>query len=85
MDDIEQPTAHNEAVADILNSPVEQVRPPRVPEPLEPLDEVLRRRLTVIKEGDNVLLKLPSDTIKAVVASKDGLVLSRSTRIDLLV
>lgn len=40
--------------------------------PQEPLEEVLRRRLTVIKEGDNVLLRLPSDTVKAVVASKDG-------------
>lgn len=40
--------------------------------PLEPLDDVLRRRLTTIKEGDNVLLKLPSDSIKAVVASKEG-------------
>jgi tRNA (adenine-N(1)-)-methyltransferase non-catalytic subunit len=33
---------------------------------------VLRRRLTVIQEGDNVLLRLPSDSIKAVVASKQG-------------
>lgn len=41
-------------------------------EPLEPLDDVLHRRLTIIKEGDNVLLRLPSDAIKAVVASKDG-------------
>jgi len=41
-------------------------------EELEPLEDILRRRVTVIKEGDNVLLKLPSDAIKAVVASKDG-------------
>ncbi|KAL1410018.1 tRNA (adenine(58)-N(1))-methyltransferase non-catalytic subunit trm6 [Vanrija albida] len=43
-------------------------------EPLEPLDDILHRRLTIIKEGDNVLLRLPSDAIKAVVASKDGLI-----------
>ncbi|BEI96979.1 hypothetical protein CcaverHIS631_0205680 [Cutaneotrichosporon cavernicola] len=43
-------------------------------EPQEPLEDVLRRRTTIIQEGDNVLLRLPSDTVKAVVASKDGLV-----------
>lgn len=42
------------------------------PPPLEPLDEVLRSRITTIKEGDNVLLRLPSDAVKAVVASSDG-------------
>lgn len=42
--------------------------------PKEPLEDVIRRRTTVIKEGDNVLLRLPSDTVKAVVASKEGLV-----------
>lgn len=47
-------------------------RPPKPSVPLEPMDEILLRRLTTIKEGDNVLLKLPSDTVKAVVASKDG-------------
>jgi tRNA (adenine-N(1)-)-methyltransferase non-catalytic subunit len=40
--------------------------------PLEPMEDILRRRVTTIKEGDNVLLKLPSEAIKAVVASKDG-------------
>jgi len=40
----------------------------------ESLDDILLRRITTIKEGDNVLLRLPSDSIKAVVASKDGLV-----------
>lgn len=38
----------------------------------EPLSEVMFRRLTTIKEGDNVLLRLPSDQVKAVVAAKDG-------------
>lgn len=48
-------------------------RPRKAPEePKEPLSEVLLRRLTTIKEGDNVLLRLPSDSIKAVVASRDG-------------
>lgn len=51
-----------------------QPRKPRDNEPQEPLEEVLRRRVTKIKEGDNVLLRLPSDTVKAVVATKDGLV-----------
>lgn len=37
-----------------------------------PLDEVLRRRLATIKEGDNVLLRLASDSVKAVVASRHG-------------
>jgi hypothetical protein len=41
-------------------------------EPREPLEDVLLRRVTTIKEGDNVLLRLPSDSVKAVVASKDG-------------
>ena len=49
-------------------------RPPRtrVQEPLEPLEDVVHRRITRIKEGDSVLLRMPSDAIKAVVASKDG-------------
>ncbi|ORX41008.1 Gcd10p family-domain-containing protein [Kockovaella imperatae] len=42
--------------------------------PLEPLDVLARRRVTQIKEGDNVLLRLPSDSIKAVVASKEGII-----------
>jgi tRNA (adenine-N(1)-)-methyltransferase non-catalytic subunit len=46
--------------------------PAQPTEELEPLRDVLRRRVTTIKEGDNVLLKLPSEAIKAVVASKDG-------------
>lgn len=41
-------------------------------EPQEPVEDVIHRRLTVIKEGDNVLLRLPSDTIKSVVVTKDG-------------
>ena len=46
---------------------------PKTPQmPLEPLEEVMRRRTTKVKEGDNVLLRLPSDTVKAVVASKEG-------------
>lgn len=45
---------------------------PKQQEPLEPLEDLLHRRVTRIKEGDNVLLRMPSDAIKAVVASKDG-------------
>lgn len=47
-------------------------RPP--PPTAEDLEASLRQRVTTIKEGDNVLLRLPSDGIKAVVASRDGLV-----------
>ncbi|OCF43283.1 tRNA (adenine-N(1)-)-methyltransferase non-catalytic subunit TRM6 [Kwoniella heveanensis CBS 569] len=42
--------------------------------PKEPLSEVVLRRLTKIKEGDSVLLRLPSDAIKSVTAHKDGLI-----------
>lgn len=45
---------------------------PKQQEPLEPLEDLVHRRVTRIKEGDNVLLRMPSDAIKAVVASKDG-------------
>ena len=46
---------------------------PKAPEePVESLEESLDRRVIRIKEGDNVLVRLPSDTVKAVVASKDG-------------
>jgi tRNA (adenine-N(1)-)-methyltransferase non-catalytic subunit len=41
------------------------------PQPI-PLSESLLRRVCTIKEGDNVLLRMPSDMVKAVVASKDG-------------
>jgi tRNA (adenine-N(1)-)-methyltransferase non-catalytic subunit len=37
-----------------------------------PLHESLLQRVSTIKEGDNVLLRMPSDMVKAVVASKDG-------------
>lgn len=47
-----------------------RVKPPP-PTPAE-IEASLLRRVTAIKEGDNVLLRLPSDAIKAVVASKDG-------------
>lgn len=36
------------------------------------LEESLLQRVTTIKEGDNVLLRLPSDMVKAVVASQNG-------------
>jgi hypothetical protein len=37
-----------------------------------PLHETMLQRVSTIKEGDNVLLRMPSDMVKAVVASKDG-------------
>jgi tRNA (adenine-N(1)-)-methyltransferase non-catalytic subunit len=40
--------------------------------PQPPLHETLLQRVSTIKEGDNVLLRMPSDMVKAVVASKDG-------------
>ncbi|RSH84275.1 tRNA (adenine(58)-N(1))-methyltransferase non-catalytic subunit trm6 [Apiotrichum porosum] len=74
MEDV-QPQVQVDTVAEASTArPHPNSRKPKDAGPLEPLDEILRRRLTVIKEGDNVLLKLPSDSIKAVVASKDGLV-----------
>lgn len=36
------------------------------------LQDTLLQRVSTIKEGDNVLLRMPSDMVKAVVASKDG-------------
>ena len=47
-------------------------RPQKASVPLEPLEDILHQRVSTIREGDNVLLRLPSDAIKAVVASKDG-------------
>ncbi|KAK1923132.1 putative eukaryotic translation initiation factor 3 62 kDa subunit [Papiliotrema laurentii] len=47
-------------------------KPP--PPTAEEIETSLIRRVTTIKEGDNVLLRLPSDAIKAVVASREGLV-----------
>ncbi|WWC72581.1 uncharacterized protein I206_106543 [Kwoniella pini CBS 10737] len=43
-------------------------------EPKEPLTEVILRRLTKMKEGDTVMLKLPSDAIKVVTIEKNGLI-----------
>ena len=43
----------------------------------EDLQDLLRGRVTRIKEGDNVLLRTPSDVIKAVVVSREGYVFSR--------
>ena len=63
-DDVEMPVA----------GPSKPARRPQEDKPLEPLDEILFKRLNVIREGDNVLLRLPSDAIKAVVASKTGYV-----------
>ena len=36
------------------------------------LQDSLLQRVSTIQEGDNVLLRMPSDMVKAVVASKDG-------------
>lgn len=46
-------------------------RPRKVLEPSEPLTEVILGRLTKIKEGDTVLLRLPSDLVKSVVVLRD--------------
>lgn len=45
---------------------------PKPKSPAIPLSESLLQRVSTIKEGDNVLLRMPSDMVKAVVASKDG-------------
>jgi tRNA (adenine-N(1)-)-methyltransferase non-catalytic subunit len=68
--DAAQPTeVQNEASSSSYTDPKRQAK---ASTNLEPLEDILLRRVTTIKEGDNVLLKLPSDAIKAVVASKDG-------------
>ena len=54
--------------------PTKRSRTAKDDRPLEPMEDILFRRVTTIKEGDNVLLRLPSDSVKAVVASKDGYV-----------
>lgn len=41
-------------------------------QPLESLADLLHRRVTVISEGDNVLLRMPSDAVKTIVASSRG-------------
>lgn len=53
--------------------PSTSVKAPEAPK--EPLSDILHRRVTVISEGDNVLLKLPSDAVKSIVASSRGFVL----------
>lgn len=40
--------------------------------PIISLEDSLLQRVSTIKEGDNVLLRLPSDMVKAVVASANG-------------
>lgn len=65
----EVPSANAPAVA-AQTGKKRQTETPNVP--LQPLSETMLRRVTTIKEGDNVLLRLPSDSVKAVVASKEG-------------
>jgi tRNA (adenine-N(1)-)-methyltransferase non-catalytic subunit len=63
--------------------PREPKRPLDAHDPsLEPMSEVMLRRVNKIQNGDNVLLKLPSDSIKAVVASADGSVGHIRCRVD---
>ncbi|RXK41998.1 hypothetical protein M231_00719 [Tremella mesenterica] len=70
-------TPPQEQATDSTNDadPPSSSKRPRQPSspPSEPLSTLLQRRVTTIKEGDNVLLRLPSDTVKAVVASHEGL------------
>ncbi len=48
-------------------------RPPKQrPPPPEPNHTLLERRVTVIQEGDQVMLQLPSDVIKVVTAQSKG-------------
>ncbi|ODN83027.1 hypothetical protein L202_01253 [Cryptococcus amylolentus CBS 6039] len=47
---------------------------PASDEPQEPLSEVMFRRVTRIKEGDNVMLRLPSDLVKSIVVDNQTLV-----------
>jgi hypothetical protein len=63
-----------ETIAQASTSRLNEVatKPLKTPDPPLPLSELSLRRLTRIKEGDSVLLRLPSDAVKAVVASPDG-------------
>lgn len=75
MDASEQSVPQSGAVAETsTNSRPHGGRKAKDQGPLEPLADVLLNRITVIKEGDNVLLRLPSDAVKAVVASSTGCV-----------
>lgn len=53
------------------SEPPSTKRPRKAIESSEPLTEVILRRLTTIKEGDTVLLRLPSDLVKSVVVQGD--------------
>lgn len=48
------------------------------PTPLTAVDaqQMLEQRVSVIKEGDSVMLRLPSDVIRVVTIQKQGYVVS---------
>lgn len=44
----------------------------QAPETLQSVRESMMRRINVIKEGDAVMLKLPSEAIKSVIVTSTG-------------
>lgn len=44
----------------------------QAPETLQSIRESMMKRVNVIKEGDAVMLKLPSEAIKSVVVTSTG-------------
>lgn len=44
----------------------------QAPETLQSVRESMMRRINVIKEGDVVMLRLPSEAIKSVVVTSTG-------------
>ncbi|WVW80830.1 hypothetical protein I302_102819 [Kwoniella bestiolae CBS 10118] len=68
------PAAEREPSVETKNQPPPLKKRKNDDEPLEPLSEVILRRLTRIKEGDTVMLRLPSDAIKVITVEKNGLI-----------
>ncbi|KIR43678.1 tRNA (adenine(58)-N(1))-methyltransferase non-catalytic subunit TRM6 [Cryptococcus deuterogattii 99/473] len=67
-------TAAPENAEATTSEPPSAKRPRKTLESSEPITEVILRRLTKIKEGDTVLLRLPSDLVKSVVVQGDSLI-----------
>lgn len=64
-------TAAPENAEATTSEPPSAKRPRKTLESSEPITEVILRRLTKIKEGDTVLLRLPNDLVKSVVVQGD--------------
>ncbi|OCF78658.1 tRNA (adenine-N(1)-)-methyltransferase non-catalytic subunit TRM6 [Kwoniella mangroviensis CBS 8886] len=72
--DVDTTATASEPLTQFQQPPPSNKRKTEDDEPKEPLSEVILRRLTRIKEGDTVMLKLPSDAIKVITVEKNGLI-----------